>query len=406
MTTPPSATTGQTQGQVVQQLDDPYLRALREYIFNTAMGFAGQPLPIESLVTQIAPFNPLEQGAIDIAAGGVGSYFPYLRRGAQMFESAADYYPESAALIRESVPYYNEAVGGYRDAANLARSGLQPTERGIYEAINMLNAGLGSFDQRAANYYMNPYMNAVVQDQLDEVDRYYDQQITDLGTRLAGSGLRGSARGGLLELELAKEKEKRRSQLLNSGLASAYNQAQQQFNLEQGALRGAAPTMASLGQGFGAARSGLAGLLNDLSSNVGNVGGNYLRTGTALMGVPGGIQSHGGAMTNLGGIEQAFRGNDIGNLMSAGRTARGYEQAVLDTQRQNAYALAMEPYNRLSYLSEFASPNYMGSGQSMRIAQQQQALPSPFQAALTNIPPGANIGGGGFNFNPLSWFGG
>jgi hypothetical protein len=155
MTTPPSATTGQTQGQVVQQLDDPYLRALREYIFNTAMGFAGQPLPIESLVTQIAPFNPLEQGAIDIAAGGVGSYFPYLRRGAQMFESAADYYPESAALIRESVPYYNEAVGGYRDAANLARSGLQPTERGIYEAINMLNAGLGSFDQRAANYYMN-----------------------------------------------------------------------------------------------------------------------------------------------------------------------------------------------------------------------------------------------------------
>ena len=91
--------------------------------------------------------------------------------------------------------------------------------------------------------------------------------------------------------------------------------------------------------------------------------------------------------------------------MSAGRTARGYEQAVLDTQRQNAYALAMEPYNRLSYLSEFASPNYMGSGQSMRIAQQQQALPSPFQAALTNVPPGNSIGGG-FNFNPLSWFGG
>ena len=171
-------------GQVIQQLDDPYLRALREYIFNTAMGFSGQPLPIESLVTQIAPFNPLEQSAIDIAAGGVGSYFPYLRRGAGMFESAADYFPESAALIRESVPYYNEAVSGYRDAANLARSGLQPTERGIFEAINMLNAGLGSFDQRAANFYMNPYVDAVVQDQLNEVDKYYDQQITNLGTKL------------------------------------------------------------------------------------------------------------------------------------------------------------------------------------------------------------------------------
>ena len=33
MSTPPSATTGQTAGQVVQTLDDPYLKALREYIF-------------------------------------------------------------------------------------------------------------------------------------------------------------------------------------------------------------------------------------------------------------------------------------------------------------------------------------------------------------------------------------
>ena len=162
--------------------------------------------------------------------------------------------------------------------------------------------------------------------------------------------------------------------------------------------------MASLGQGFGQARSGLAGLLNDLSSNVGNVGGNYLRTGTALMGVPSGIQSLGGAMTNLGGIEQAFRGNDVSQLMGMGQTARGYEQAVLDAQTQNAYNLAMEPYNRLSYLSEFASPNYMGSGQSMRLSQQQAAMPSPFRSTLGAVPAGNSIGG--FNFNPLSWFGG
>ena len=56
----------------------------------------------------------------------------------------------------------------------------------------------------------------------------------------------------------------------------------------------------------------------------------------------------------------------------------------------------MEPYNRLSYLSEFASPNYMGSGQVMRIQQDQAAMPSPFQATLTNIPPGSPIAGGGF----------
>ena len=64
----------------------------------------------------------------------------------------------------------------------------------------------------------------------------------------------------------------------------------------------------------------------------------------------------------------------------------------------------MEPYNRLSYLSEFASPNYMGSGQSMRLSQQQAAMPSPFRSTLGAVPAGNSIGG--FNFNPLSWFGG
>ena len=87
-------------------------------------------------------------------------------------------------------------------------------------------------------------------------------------------------------------------------------------------------------------------------------------------------------MTNLGGIEQAFRGNDISNLNSAGLTARAYEQAVLDTQRQNAYKLAMEPYSRLSYLSTFASPQYMGSGQTTNFFQQQGYQPSPMQGTM------------------------
>jgi len=392
-------------GNVVQQVEDPYIRELRQFLFERGFDFAGNPLPLEAITSQIAPFNPLEQRAIDIGAGGIGSYFPYMQRGTELLENAVDEYDLAGAMIRESMPYYNEAVAGYRDAANLARSGLAPTERGIYEGMNMLQAGLGSFNNNAANYYMNPYMQSVIEDQLTDVDEFYDQQVTDLNTKAAQSGLRGSARAGLLGLELEKAKQEQRSKLLNQGLASAYDQAQRQFNLEQQALRGAAPVMASLGQGFGQARSGLAGLLNDLSSNVGNVGGNYLRTGTALMGVPSGIQSLGGAMTNLGGIEQAFRGNDVSQLMGMGQTARGYEQAVLDAQTQNAYNLAMEPYNRLSYLSEFASPNYMGSGQSMRLSQQQAAMPSPFRSTLGAVPAGNSIGGG-FNFNPLSWFGG
>ena len=144
---------------------------------------------------------------------------------------------------------------GLRDSANLARSGLKPTERGYYEAINMLNAGLGSFDDRAANFYMNPYVNAVIEDQLEGVDEFYDNKITELNLNAAGSGLRGSTRLGMIELEMEKQRQEARQQIINQGLTSAYSQAQNQFNIEQQALRGAAPTMAGLGQGFGNTRS-------------------------------------------------------------------------------------------------------------------------------------------------------
>lgn len=49
----------------------------------------------------------------------------------------------------------------------------------------MLNAGLGSFDDRAANFYMNPYVNAVIEDQLEGVDEFYDNKITELNLNAA-----------------------------------------------------------------------------------------------------------------------------------------------------------------------------------------------------------------------------
>jgi len=381
-------------GNVVQQLEDPYIRELRQFLFERGFDFAGNPLPLEAITSQIASFNPLEQRAIDIGAGGIGSYFPYMQRGTELFENAVDEYDLAGAMMKESMPYYNEAAGGYRDAAMLARSGLAPTERGIYEGMNMLQAGLGSFDQRAADNYMNPYMRSVIDDQLSDVDEFYDQQVTDLNTKAAQSGLRGSARAGLLGLEIEKAKQEQRSKLLNQGLASAYDQAQRQFNLEQQALRGAGPVMASLGQGFGQARSGLAGLLNDLSTNIGNVGGNYLRTGSAYTGIPAGQQGLGGAITNLGGIGQAYRGNDISQLMNLGQTARGYEQAVMDTQKQNAYNIAMEPYQRMNYLSGLAGTI---PGGTTTFTNSQFSSPNPMRGVA-----GQTIGADTYySINPL-----
>ena len=372
----PNATDYVPAGNVEYKMADPYTRALQEFLFNQLYSVTSNPPPIEGLTTQIAPFNPLEQSSIDLLTSGVGSYLPYFNRGIEMTEGAVPFIGEGASVMRDAYDLYGESIGGQRDAAMLARSGLAPTERGIYEGMNMLQAGLGSFDQRAADSYMNPYMRSVVDNQLEDVDQFYNQKITDLNTQAAQSGLRGSARAGLLGLELAKQQQEARQNTLNSGLGTAFNQAQNQFNLEQQALRQAGPTMANLGQAFGQTRSGLAALLSGLSGNVGSTANSYVGLGQGLGNFAPAMANLGSAFSGYGNNLQNLMYNDANALGSAGRTARAYEQAVYDTQRANAMSIYNDPINRT--LQQFQLANSL-PGNTMAYSMSQGSAPSPMQ---------------------------
>jgi len=377
----PNATDYVPAGNVEYKMADPYTRALQEFLFNQLYSVTSNPPPIEGLTTQIAPFNPLEQSSIDLLTSGVGSYLPYFNRGIEMTEGAVPFIGEGASVMRDAYDLYGESIGGQRDAAMLARSGLAPTERGIYEGMNMLQAGLGSFDQRAADNYMNPYMRSVVDDQLEDVDQFYNQKITDLNTQAAQSGLRGSARAGLLGLELAKQQQEARQNTLNSGLGTAFNQAQNQFNLEQQALRQAGPTMANLGQAFGQTRSGLAALLSGLSGNVGSTANSYVGLGQGLGNFAPAMANLGSAFSGYGNNLQNLMYNDANALGSAGRTARAYEQAVYDTQRANAMSIYNDPINRT--IQQFQLANSL-PGNTMSYGMSQGSAPSPMQQTFGN----------------------
>jgi hypothetical protein len=393
----PSVSDATYAGDVSYNMADPYVRALTEFLFNQGFAFSSQPPPIEALTTMVAPFNPLEQAALDLTSQGIGTYAPYFQRGMESYEGAFPFLGEGASVMRDAYPLYNESKG-----ANLARSGLQPTERGLYEAINMLNAGLGSFTPETANQYMNPYIESVMKDQLEDVDEFYDNKILDLTLRAAGSGLRGSTRADMINYDLEQKKQEDRQKILNQGLASAFGQAQGQFNIEQQALRGAAPTIAALGQGFGQTRSGLAGLLSQLSTGIASGGTNFSQLGTGLAGFAPAMQNLGQGFIGAGGALQGFQGADISALANAGRTARGYEQALYDTQRQNAYNIYMDPYNRTTYqmgLAQGIPSNQMMMGQT------QAATPSPMQSTLVGYSPYVNPYSTLQNWLP-SWAGG
>ena len=403
----PSATDATYAGDTTYNLADPYIRALTEFLFNQGYSFSSKPPPIEAITTQVAPFNPLEQAALDMTAQGVGAYLPYFQRGMEAYEGALPFLGEGASVMRDAYPLYSEGVMGLRDAAMLARSGLAPTERGIYEGINMLQAGLGSFTPDAANFYMNPYMETVVEDQLGDIDEFYDNKITELNVKAANSGLRGSTRAAMIELEMERQRQDARQNVINQGLASAFNQAQNQFNIEQQALRAGAPTMANLGQAFGKTRSGLAALLSNLSTGVGNLGTNYTNLGQGLGNFAPTMANIGGAFNKYGNNLQGLQFNDINALTSAGQRARAFEQAVYDTQRANAMSIYMDPLNRTIYQQGFLgmSPNTVSYNmlQQPALSPMQQTFGNP--AYTSQFPTGQTSGGeGGLFSNAYNYF--
>tara|TARA_R110000868_G_scaffold115516_2_gene308419 strand:- start:929 stop:2014 length:1086 start_codon:yes stop_codon:yes gene_type:complete len=105
----------------------------------------------------------------------------------------------------------------------------------------------------AANY-MNPYLQAVLTPQLEEMRRQGDISRTKLGSRFGGAGGAGafSAMGGgrhaIESAELERNMMQEQNKAIGTGYANAYDKAMGQFNTEQGQAKTIADMMAGAGK--------------------------------------------------------------------------------------------------------------------------------------------------------------
>jgi hypothetical protein len=98
-----------------------------------------------------------------------------------------------------------------------------------------------------AAQYMNPYLQAVLAPQLEELRRQAGiTQQTQAG-KAAQAGAFGGSRYGLMEAEGARNLMQEMNKTIGTGYANAYDKAMQQFNLEQGQAKTLADMMASAG---------------------------------------------------------------------------------------------------------------------------------------------------------------
>jgi len=91
-----------------------------------------------------------------------------------------------------------------------------------------------TFTADTAQQYMNPYIQAALQPQIDEARRQAQIQLLQDQAKLTQAGAYGGARSALTGAEASRNLLQNLAGITGAGYASAYDKAAQQFNTEQG----------------------------------------------------------------------------------------------------------------------------------------------------------------------------
>lgn len=179
------------------------------------------------------------------------------------------------------------------------------------------------FGGAAAEQYMSPYMQNVVDIQQREAQRQADIAGTQRGAQAVQAGAFGGGRQAIMEAEAARNLAQQKGDIQAAGQQAAYQQAQAQFNADM-ARRQQAQQLAEQSRQYGA--------------------------GLGLQGLQTGLQAAG----TLGQLGQTQYGQNVGNIQlqsQLGQQQQQLEQSKINQQVQD-YATAQQyPMMQLANMS-------------------------------------------------------
>lgn len=106
---------------------------------------------------------------------------------------------------------------------------------------------MGGTSTGPAAQYMNPYLQAVLAPQLDELRRQAGITQQQQAGKAAQAGAFGGSRYGLTESENQRNLLQEMNKTIGAGYANAYDKAMQQFNTEQGQAKTLVDMMSQAG---------------------------------------------------------------------------------------------------------------------------------------------------------------
>jgi hypothetical protein len=201
-----------------------------------------------------------------------------------------------------------------------------------------------SFDATQAQNYMNPYLQASLNPQLEEARRQSQITQTQNAGKMTQAGAFGGGRQAILDAETQRSLGANLANITGQGYNTAFNNAQQQFNADQQRKM----QEAQYGAGFG------------------------------LQGLQTGLQAA-QAQGSLGAQENQIGLANLGMQLGAGQQQRGIESEGIAADKAQFEEARANPYKMLQYQQSLLqglpleAKNYTGIQQSDLVKAAQGA---------------------------------
>jgi len=389
---------------VIQQVGEtPEIEAYRIGLLKSAKELADKGVTLPQ--SQIADFTGLQNASFNRVSDyygqdgtGIAGYQPYMDQASANFTGAGTNLASSQALTGQRVGnVLNTGIAGAVNPAIAASMlggnyGMGAATQGIAGLSGLSN----QYDPNSYQQYMDPYMNDVIQQQYQDIQRQGDIQKQGANAQAVGSGAFGGSRQGIQQAEINRnvldQQARTGSQLRSAGYQNAQQQAQAAFENSRARQAQQAQLTGQLGQigsqaglqyGQQMGQLGLAGqeLTGNLAMNYGQQG----LQGAQMMGDLGTRQAA------LGELGQNMLTKDAELMYTLGGRQQAQQQAGLEATRSNQMAQLYEPYQRLGFLSDIYSKT---PTTQQTISQSTSPSVSPFQQYLGLGIAGLSAGAG------------
>jgi hypothetical protein len=283
----------------------------------------------------------------------------YIQRGTAIAKQPYQAYqgPLTAGTSPLQQQAFN-AASNLQVPASVGAAGTAATDIGNKMGAMSYTPVGSNFDTVAAQQYMNPYLQASLDPQLAEARR--QSQITQMAnaTRATQAGAFGGSRGALMDTETQRNLGTNLANITGQGYNTAYNNAMQQFNADQGRKA----QEAQFGSTFGL--NALQGQLgaNNAAANIGSMQNSMGIANLGALSNAGAaqrdIESQGIAarkaafeeernapMANILATQALYRGLPVSTVTSSTATTPAQQIAETAGQVKNVYSTVDELLN-------------------------------------------------------------